>query len=134
MNFYGTAMMSLITWNRAYCLFPRTTFLHQGMFLLKSGGTLQDLLGFSTDEIHDVLNKYAAHGFMLDHWAADYEVFEARGVGDSRCWTISLGELEEEEEKETKYEEPVRFALGERGVVLLRREVVPDCRRRILHR
>ena len=53
------------------------------MFLLKLGRTLQDLLGFLIDKIHDVFNKYIAYSFILNHWAADYKVFKAWGVRDS---------------------------------------------------
>lgn len=33
-EFYGSAVMNFIAWNKATCLFPRTTFKHSGMCVL----------------------------------------------------------------------------------------------------
>jgi len=113
-GFYGSALMNVITWNKAYSLFPRMTFLRRGMCVLRRLRTLR------TSGVREVdqLEKYERRGWTVMELCDDNEVLNARHVGDRWSWTIEFGENAVEQDDKV---ESVRFAIGECRLVLLRR-------------
>ncbi|KAH0167768.1 hypothetical protein KCU86_g17818, partial [Aureobasidium melanogenum] len=86
---FSTAHVNIITWNKAYCMFPNVTFVDRRMYFLH---TPDEAMG-------QILSKYSAHGWRTSDWA-DYD--QARGcnkpgirenlrrIGDSSTWIIPL--------------------------------------------
>lgn len=86
---FSTAHVNIITWNKAYCMFPSVTFVDHRLYFLH---TPDEALG-------QILSKYSAHGWRTSDWV-DYD--QARGcnkpgirenvrrIGDSSTWTIPL--------------------------------------------
>ncbi|KEQ59056.1 uncharacterized protein M437DRAFT_88006 [Aureobasidium melanogenum CBS 110374] len=86
---FSTAHVNIITWNKAYCMFPNVTFVDRRMYFLH---TPDEAMG-------QILSKYSAHGWRTSDWV-DYD--QARGcnkagirenfrrVGDSSTWVIPL--------------------------------------------
>lgn len=109
-GFYGSAVMNIITWNRAYSLFPRTTFFRREMCVFR--------LVDSREE--GQLAKYERRGWKECNLHPEGEIMDARRVGDSRTWVIRFGENEEEDNANAEVES-WRFAVGERRIVLLKR-------------
>lgn len=109
-GFYGSAVMNIITWNRAYSLFPRTTFLRREMCVFRHVDSREE----------GQLAKYEGRGWKECNLHPEGEILDARRVGDSRTWVIKLGESEEEDNANTDVES-WRFAVGERRMVLLKR-------------
>jgi hypothetical protein len=112
-GFYGSAIMNVITWNRAYCLFPHTTFVERGMCALRT---------YLRKSEKEAMVKYSQRGWPVLDWSPLPELQAARRVGDSMTWVIPfetcpVGEVPAED----KEVECVRFAVGEHCVVLLKR-------------
>lgn len=132
-GFYGSAVMNMITWNKAICLFPRTTFLHSGMCVLRqlrwhshdawsSNACFDPECIRGCDDERRQVEKYESRGWNLVKFDIDEELLEARSVGDSRCWNMLFDVKGIPERKYERKESVrcVRFALGEDEVVLLR--------------
>lgn len=87
-GFYTTAIVNVITWNKAYALFPDATFIERKTYMLKP---LDDYFGM-------LLAKYSAHGWttLQTQWPEDQrlshslQLNEHRRVGDRKTWTITL--------------------------------------------
>lgn len=86
-----TAAANLITWNKAYCIFPDSTFIHKTSYQLN----------FAVDDINGAyLTKYRRRGWMtLQTQWKEYERSNSsvpssgrlsRHIGDSMTWKISL--------------------------------------------
>ncbi|RMZ88245.1 hypothetical protein DV736_g4532, partial [Chaetothyriales sp. CBS 134916] len=85
-GFYTTAVLNVISWNKAYALFARDTFLDRTTYMLKPLDTYFETL----------LRKYKRRGWS---WAEimrpeDYSprtsIQPNRRLGDRHTWTISL--------------------------------------------
>jgi len=94
---YDTAACSLITWNKAYSVFPFATFVQRKLYMLRS-----------LDEIFTShLRTYRRHGWKLENIVrplgdpdTDIEGYAPilptcmtanRRLGDRHCWTVPLG-------------------------------------------
>lgn len=79
-DFYGSAVMNVITWDRAYCVFPHTTFVRRGMVVLRY------LRGWRERK---QVGKYAGRGFPRVSWSDEVgEMCQVRSVGDRYTWRI----------------------------------------------
>lgn len=86
---FSTAHVNIITWNKAYCMFPNVTFVDRRMYFLHT----------PDEAMEQILSKYSAHGWRTSDWV-DYD--QARGcnkpgirenlrrIGDSSTWIIPL--------------------------------------------
>ena len=83
-QFYGSAIMNVITWNKAYCLFPRTTFVERGMCALRTHLRKQE---------EEAIAKYERRGWPLLDWSPLPELQAARRVGDSMTWVVPFTHL-----------------------------------------
>jgi hypothetical protein len=97
-TFYTTALLNVITWNKAYAVFPQPTFLHHKTFLLKS----------LTDYYGPLLGKLTSRGWktyptlsldeedgIRDAWLRRTDVGGGseicrRRFGDKSSWIIPL--------------------------------------------
>ncbi|TVY86545.1 hypothetical protein LAWI1_G008802, partial [Lachnellula willkommii] len=87
-GFYTTAVVNIITWNKAYSVFPDCTFLERKTYMLQP---LDDWFGAQ-------LVKYSSRGWMTleTQWEEDKKPSHSlqdstqRRVGDSHTWTIAL--------------------------------------------
>jgi len=77
---YGTHLMSFITWNKAYCLYPSWTLLEKKMYLLHP----------VTHAERDSVDDYLKRGFCL--CAREYmpQVPVVRSVSDCETLTVKL--------------------------------------------
>ncbi|KAI0684139.1 hypothetical protein BC835DRAFT_1293861 [Cytidiella melzeri] len=84
--FHSTVVMNVISWDRAYCLYPRATLEDRTSLLVRRYGVL----------IRNIVTKYTARG-----WAFIYScpasrrkdlalTFVPRWIGDGRSWVIKL--------------------------------------------
>jgi hypothetical protein len=86
---FSTAHTNIITWNKAYCMFPNVTFMDRRMYLLHN----------PDKAMGDILSKYSAHGWRTSDWV-DYNQVKGRDkagireklrrIGDSSTWVIPL--------------------------------------------
>ncbi|CAD0089984.1 unnamed protein product, partial [Aureobasidium vineae] len=86
---FSTAHVNVITWNKAYCMFPNVTFMDRRMYFLHH----------PDEAMGQVLSKYSAHGWRTSNWV-DYDQTRGcnklgirekfRRVGDSSTWVIPL--------------------------------------------
>ncbi|KAI4736606.1 hypothetical protein E4T50_12913 [Aureobasidium sp. EXF-12298] len=86
---FSTAHVNIITWNKAYCMFPNVTFVDRRMYFLHN----------PDEAMGQILNKYSAHGWRTSDWV-DYDQAKGcnkpgiqenfRRIGDSSTWTIPL--------------------------------------------
>lgn len=86
-GFYTTAVINIITWNKAYAIFPDCTFLERKTYMLKP---LDDFFGTQ-------LVKYSGRGWttLETQWEEDKKPWHSlqphtRRVGDSKTWKITL--------------------------------------------
>lgn len=118
-HFYGTAVMNLITADAGYCLFPWRTVVLREMQVV----TPQDLTAGEVEAIR----KYEDRGWRCVPWyfmAKDREISSAREVGDRYTWTVWFplqGECSYCKGCCSIKRDPVRFAIMEDGVGILRR-------------
>ncbi|KAF9034339.1 hypothetical protein BJ165DRAFT_1396099 [Panaeolus papilionaceus] len=89
LNFHSTCVMSIITYAKAYCFYPKATFEESRSLLHSTQGTNQDA----------AIKKYEKRGWVMVHGMPpgverdDYKsaFFPCkRFVGDGKCWTIAL--------------------------------------------
>ncbi|THZ17130.1 hypothetical protein D6C89_08938 [Aureobasidium pullulans] len=86
---FSTAHVNIITWNKAYCMFPNVTFIDRRMYFLHN----------PDEALGQILSKYSAHGWRTSEWV-DYDQTKGcnkpgirenfRRVGDSSSWVIPL--------------------------------------------
>ena len=86
---FSTAHVNIITWNKAYCMFPNVTFMDRRMFFLHN----------PDEAMGQILRKYSAHGWRTSDWV-DYDQAKGcnkpgiqenfRRIGDSSTWIIPL--------------------------------------------
>ncbi|KAF1846390.1 uncharacterized protein K460DRAFT_356074 [Cucurbitaria berberidis CBS 394.84] len=85
----STATLSFITWNKAYSLFPRTTFVRKECYLLQK---IED--GEAGDSIRAHLTELSKNGIKTKahHWddEQEHEITRIRRVGDKHTWVINL--------------------------------------------
>jgi hypothetical protein len=104
-GFYGTAIMNVISWKSAYCLFPHTTFVERGMRILEWTGSPKEQMAIA---------KYEQRGWPVLNWYPEAEDVEPdeyekeRRVGDHLSWVIALDASESADSSV----ESVRFAVG----------------------
>jgi len=87
-GFYTTTVVNIITWNKAYAIFPDCTFLKRKTYMLKP---LDDWLGSQ-------LSKYSKRGWptLETQWIEDQRFSNSlqdraqRRAGDSKTWIIAL--------------------------------------------
>ena len=104
-----TVGMNVITSDRAYCLFPRMTFVGRRVCSLGHNSTPQE---------KEAIAKYERLGWKLVNWKSEFEVLrlqERRRVGDSKTWVIAL----DASESAASEVEDIRFAARQYSVVLL---------------
>lgn len=112
-EFYGTAVMVMVTWNTVYCLFPRTTFARVEMFTVKR----------LTAQEREAVAKYERRGWKRSSMPSEREVTAARRVGDSMTWTMCFDEGGSVIDRVVEEDDSIRrcrFSLGERGMTMLR--------------
>jgi hypothetical protein len=85
-NFYTTAVVNIVTWNKAYCLFPKETLLEKKTYFLKP----------MNDYFETLLRKYVRRGWVLedivrreDH-TPNSSIQPVRRLGDRFTWTVRL--------------------------------------------
>jgi hypothetical protein len=78
-EFYSSAMMSFISWEKAYCLFPYTTFVRGGKFCLRRDFARMDAR---------YVAKYVGCTYNNVPWQDEPELQSARRVGDHLSWVI----------------------------------------------
>lgn len=86
---FSTSHVNIITWDKAYCMFPHLTFINRRMYFLHN----------PDEALGQILSKYSAHGWRTSDWA-DYDQTKGCGkpgirqsirrIGDSATWTIPL--------------------------------------------
>ena len=85
-NFYTTLVVNIISWNKAYAVFPQPSFLYHKTYLL---------IGV-TDYFGKLLSKYGKRGWTVQGhlWPEDEEshksMLEPRRLGDKWTWIIPL--------------------------------------------
>lgn len=85
-NFGTTAVVNIISWEKAYSLFPVSTFVHYDSFLLRSRSQGNAAL----------LAKYTARGWNnrgplpRDYRGVNHPVRECRRIGDRWTWGLPL--------------------------------------------
>jgi len=123
--------VNIVSWNRAYCLFPWRTLVEQRSQLLRHN--------FPDESHKGAMEKYIARGWKFSSWdemVQDDEMVQERRIGDQWTWTVGLNEpksFPHLEERLRKYGEDiqrtvsdedsvtrVRFTVGIFGIVLLR--------------
>jgi hypothetical protein len=115
-DFYGSAVMNILTWNVVYSLFPRTTFEVREM-----RAVIQDL----DDKEEANMKKYEGRGWKpilfddVDAGKVACEFMEARRVGDRRTWVLTFGAEDCDDEGKCELES-VRFTVGEDSICLLK--------------
>ncbi|THY43670.1 hypothetical protein D6C97_09179 [Aureobasidium pullulans] len=55
---FSTAHVNIITWNKAYCMFPNVTFIDRRMYFLHN----------PDEALGQILSKYSAHGWRTSEW------------------------------------------------------------------
>jgi hypothetical protein len=115
LGFHGrvTVGMNVITADRAYCLFPRMTFVGRRMHAMPH----------ATPQDREAVAKYLRRGWRLVDWRTEFEVLRlqsARRVGDSKTWVIPFESASSSPPAEDDEVEDIRFRLGQYSVVLLR--------------
>ena len=85
-GFYMTLVVNVISWNKAYALFPQSSFIYHKSYLLKE----------MSDYVGKLLAKYDERGWKCRHilWAEN-EVYNRsmivdRRIGDQHTWIIPL--------------------------------------------
>ncbi|KPI41620.1 uncharacterized protein AB675_9044 [Cyphellophora attinorum] len=85
-GFYMTAVLNIISWNKAYCIFPYETMVQRKTFMLKE----------CNEYFEGLLFKYSRRGFVNedivppgDHLPAS-SLQGIRRIGDSRTLTVEL--------------------------------------------
>ena len=88
-GFYQTAVINVITYNKAYALFPRNTYIKHKTYLLKEGN----------DYFGALLKKYRKRGWAArdilwpEEESSNKELSSAyRRIGDRYTWTIVFGD------------------------------------------
>lgn len=86
---FSTAHVNIISWNKAYCMFPNVTFMDRRMYFLHN----------PDEAMGKILSKYSAHGWRTSDWV-DYDQAKGcnrpgiqenfRRIGDSSTWIIPL--------------------------------------------
>lgn len=86
---FSTAHVNIISWNKAYCMFPNVTFMDRRMYFLHN----------PDEAMGQILSKYSAHGWRTSDWV-DYDQAKGcnrpgiqenfRRIGDSLTWIIPL--------------------------------------------
>ena len=83
-NFYTTLVVNIISWNKAYAVFPQPSFLYHKTYLLMS----------MTDYFGKLLSKYGERGWTVQDnlWPEDEashkSMLEPRRLGDKWTWII----------------------------------------------
>jgi hypothetical protein len=86
---FSTAHVNIITWNKAYCLFPNVTFVDRRMYLLHD----------PDEAMRRILSRYSAHGWRTSDCVDYDEAKECNGlgirenlrrIGDPSTWIIPL--------------------------------------------
>lgn len=83
-SFYSTAVLNLISWDKAYCLYPQRTLDRNQQQVLKS---------YLVEREEEGLRKYVARGFSVALWNEMEEaedVAQVRRVGDKSTWVVKL--------------------------------------------
>ncbi|KAI0083693.1 hypothetical protein BDY19DRAFT_858899, partial [Irpex rosettiformis] len=84
MEFHSTCVLNFITFDMAYCLYPKATLIYQTNLVLKNPDVL----------VRKALSKYRRRGFTCRRLIAEQgSLFlpdSVRWVGDSQTWTLSL--------------------------------------------
>jgi hypothetical protein len=109
-----TVGMNYITSDRAYCLFPRMTFV--GQIMCSSGN--------HTPQESEAVAKYERRGWRLVDWKEEFEALRlqrGRRVGDSMTWVVPFNCGFSERTAEDDEFKDIRFALRQHSVVLLRK-------------
>ena len=105
----NSVMMNFVSWNRAYCLCPRMTFVGRTMCSLEH----------HPDATHEgAMARYERRGWgYLVDWKEEAELQSARRVGDWMTWVIPIGSSASADSEV----ESIRFRVGGevRPVVLL---------------
>jgi hypothetical protein len=114
-GFYGrvtTAVVNFITADRAYCLFPRATFVRRGV------GTLR---GPCYDREYLSARVEYEQRFRLN-WKEEPELRSARRVGDHLSWVIPFDILPSGSSPSADSSvESVRFEVTQVGAVMVKR-------------
>ena len=85
-GFYTTVIVNLISWNKAYALYPQSSFLHHKTYLLTP----------MNDHFGQLLAKYEMRGWIPQDilWPEDEalhsSILQDRRVGDRWTWIISF--------------------------------------------
>jgi hypothetical protein len=83
-SFYSTVVMNVITWNKAFALFPRTTFLRHNAYPLT----------VVTDYYAKLHAKYTRRGWAMrtlpPETETPRELIDYRRIGDRMSWQMSL--------------------------------------------
>jgi hypothetical protein len=86
---FSTAHVNVITWNKAYCMFPNVTFMDRRMYLLHN----------PDKAMGNILSKYSAHGWRTSDWVGFDQTKgcnkagireRLRRIGDASTWVIPL--------------------------------------------
>jgi hypothetical protein len=95
----GTVVMNVLSWNRAHCLFPRTTLEERRIYAFRE---------------QEAVSRYVRRGWDVcsREGRPAREVLEGRRVGDGLTWSIPL-------DTEWVEEEDVEFQLSEYAPGLL---------------
>lgn len=86
-GFYSTTVVNCISWNKAYALFPLSTFVHHQGYMLTS----------YTDQHPRLLAKYSLRGFETKgvKWPEDersnHPIRNLRRISDRFSWIIECG-------------------------------------------
>lgn len=113
-RFYGTVVMNFLTWNKAYCVFPRTTFVRRGMWLTNPTELFwQEWMA---------VVKYEQRGWEELDSVEEAEKREGRRVGDSMTWVIPFPTEGMENAIGDGEVEDIRFGVQDHSVVLLKRK------------
>ncbi|KAK7887474.1 hypothetical protein LTR67_009894 [Exophiala xenobiotica] len=122
-NFYTTAVVNIVTWNKAYSLFPKETLLEKKTYMLKP----------MDDYFETLLRKYARRGWDLeeivrreDHTPSS-SIQPVRRLGDRFTWAVRLPMESLEQSKRPDFvlehstfalEKPLLSWLGRQGYFL----------------
>ncbi|KAI0083663.1 hypothetical protein BDY19DRAFT_998391 [Irpex rosettiformis] len=87
MEFHSTCVLNFITFDMAYCLYPKATLIYQTTLVLKNPDFL----------VRKALSKYQRRGFtcrrLIGEQGSLFLSDSVRWVGDSQTWTLSLPPL-----------------------------------------
>lgn len=111
LNFYGTAVVNIMTWCKIYSVYPYTTFVARQICSLRY---------FVTESERAAIEKYECRGWRYAKWQPYQELCTVRFMNDDRSWTFEFDLSDNKYMEKEKIWSSMRFVCLDRGVLLVR--------------